>query len=179
MSDEATQPDGLTDAILAMVGRRMREEATGGAPMFPQAPPCSPALARSAIDKTNPIQSPAPAENKATAEVSAALPVASGCSTAHPRHNVDSTKQSHGGGPPKVRDKANCITPLKIRAVRLLLAGGRVGQVASALGVSRHTVSRWQKEPAFQAEARRQVDAAVPLAPRRAAAGWPGRAGRN
>lgn len=180
MPDEAPRRDGLNDAMLAYVGRLMREEATGCAPMFPQAPPCSAAPARSALDETNPIPSPAPGENKATAQGSAAPPGPPGCSTAHPRENVDSAKQSHGGGPPTARGEANSVTPLKIRAVRLLLAGRRVGEVASALGVCRHTVSRWQKQPAFQAEARRQMAAAVPLAPpRRVAAGCAGRPHRN
>lgn len=49
--------------------------------------------------------------------------------------------------------------PLKAKqltAARLLLAGGAVGEVASALRVHRYTVTRWQSDPRFQAELRRQ-----------------------
>ena len=55
------------------------------------------------------------------------------------------------------------MTPRKIRAVRLLLAGGRVADVAAAVQVSRQTIWRWVKDPAFQAEVRRAAAAAVPL----------------
>ena len=46
-------------------------------------------------------------------------------------------------------------------AARLLLAGRSVVAVAAELGVHPYTVSRWKRDPGFQAELRRQVDGAT------------------
>lgn len=53
------------------------------------------------------------------------------------------------------------LKPKQLTAARLLLAGGAVGEVASALRVHRYTVTRWQSDPRFQAELRRQNGAAA------------------
>ena len=111
-----------------------------------------------------------PAERKATAAGSPVHPDAPPCTLAHPG-KLQYAKRTHGGdaapAPPPARPGA--LTPRRIRAARLLLAGGGVIEVAAAVGVSRHTVTRWVKDPAFQAEARRQAAAAVPLPAGRAA----------
>src|SRR5688500_14441868 len=51
------------------------------------------------------------------------------------------------------------VPPRQMAAARLLLAGRRVMEVAAELGVHRYTVSRWKRQPGFEAEVRRQLDA--------------------
>lgn len=46
-------------------------------------------------------------------------------------------------------------------AARLLLAGRGVAEVAGELGAHPYTVSRWKRDPLFQAELRRQVERAT------------------
>jgi hypothetical protein len=66
--------------------------------------------------------------------------------------------------PPGLRDLPSAVLqPRQVRAVRLLLAGHGVAEVARAVGVCRHTVSRWMKDPVFRAEVRGHASAAVPL----------------
>jgi hypothetical protein len=153
--------DDLSDSILAMVARRLRAESR------------HPDLVRPGAAKTNPMETASsppeneptgnePTENKPTAERATAHPDAPECTRAHPDANNKNAKRSHGGAPAATRTPA--LSPLKIRAVRLLLAGGGVGEVAAAVGVGRHTITRWVKDPAFEAEARRQVSLSVPLA---------------
>ena len=47
------------------------------------------------------------------------------------------------------------LQPRQLTAARLLLAGRRVKDVAARLGVHRHTVSAWLKDPDFQQEVSR------------------------
>ena len=49
------------------------------------------------------------------------------------------------------------LKPKQLSAARLLLAGRSITDVATALGVHRYTVTRWQSDPLFQAELRRQT----------------------
>jgi hypothetical protein len=54
--------------------------------------------------------------------------------------------------------------PLKaaqLSAARLLLDGKSISAVAAELEVHRYTISRWQSDPRFQAELRRQVERAA------------------
>lgn len=53
------------------------------------------------------------------------------------------------------------VTPRQMTAARLLLAGRRVAEVAGELGVHPYTVSRWKRDPLFEAELRRQVERAT------------------
>ena len=46
-------------------------------------------------------------------------------------------------------------------AARLLLSGRGVAEVAGELGVHPYTVSRWKRDPLFDAELRRQVERAT------------------
>jgi hypothetical protein len=49
-------------------------------------------------------------------------------------------------------------------AIRYLVRGYRVGQIARHLGVSRHTIKRWKHDPQFVAELerlRREMNAAI------------------
>lgn len=74
-----------------------------------------------------------------------------------------SVRPSGGGGaaPSGSRSTDRPLKPKQLTAARLLLAGGAVGEVASALRVHRYTVTRWQSDPRFQAELRRQNGAAA------------------
>lgn len=47
-------------------------------------------------------------------------------------------------------------------AARMLLAGHTVANVAAELGVHPYTISRWKRDPRFDAELQRQVDSATP-----------------
>lgn len=85
---------------------------------------------------------------------------------AAPRHLAPHSSSPSGGTnptPAQVRPDSSAGRatgkPLKAKqltASRLLLAGGAVGEVASALRIHRYTVTRWQSDPRFQAELRRQ-----------------------
>lgn len=57
--------------------------------------------------------------------------------------------------------RAGGVTPRQMTAARLLLAGRRVAEVAGELGVHPYTVSRWKRDPSFEAELRRQVERAT------------------
>lgn len=139
------------------------------------------------FDKTNPLVGPAApvgptvwglpvgeapgnisVEHEATAACSRMLPGVTKCSLVLPRRHVDLTKQSQtvvGMALPRgVKDPPGAsLQPRQVRAVRLLLAGHQVRDVAKAIGVCRHTISRWMKDPVFRAEVRGHVSAAVPL----------------
>jgi hypothetical protein len=85
---------------------------------------------------------------------------------AAPRHTAPQT-----GVSPVRTNPTSVKRPLKpkhLTADRLLLAGRRITDVAAAVRVHRYTVSRWQADPAFQAELRRQTAAATaaPARPR-------------
>ena len=54
------------------------------------------------------------------------------------------------------------LQPRQLTAARLLLAGWRVTAVAARLGVDRHTLADWMKDPAFQREVRRMAVALPP-----------------
>ena len=132
-----------------------------------------------ATDKTNPIVGAAPTawagtlwglaegleqgsrlEHEATAAGCALLPGVTVCSLVLPRRNSQLAKQSHGAVRPVSRVAPvppAPVAPQQMLAVRLLLAGMRVGEAAQSVGVCRHTISRWMKTPGFQAEARRQA----------------------
>ena len=49
------------------------------------------------------------------------------------------------------------LPPRQIMAARLLLAGRRVTDVAAYLGVNRHTIAGWLRDPEFQLEVRRMA----------------------
>ena len=142
MSDDAPQADPADDADEALIETilRMAHGTAGSAPARP-------------------------AESEANSPRTLVHPGAPPCTLAHPTEKLQCAKRSQFGeaapGIPAARPGA--LAPRKIRAARLLLAGGGVMEVAAAVGVSRHTITRWVKDPAFQAEARRQDAAAVPL----------------
>ncbi len=50
------------------------------------------------------------------------------------------------------------LRPNQLTAARLLLAGHSVSAVAASLKIHPYTLSRWKRNPAFQAELRRQTD---------------------
>jgi hypothetical protein len=52
------------------------------------------------------------------------------------------------------------LTPRQLHAARLLVAGHTVKSAAAHLGVNRHTVSEWKKNPDFQAEVQRALQSA-------------------
>ena len=49
------------------------------------------------------------------------------------------------------------LPPRQVMAIRMLLAGRRIGDVAAHVGVNRHTVSAWLKQRPFQLEVRRMA----------------------
>jgi hypothetical protein len=49
------------------------------------------------------------------------------------------------------------LPPRQIMAARLLLAGFRMTDVAAHLGVNRHTIAGWLRDPEFQREVRRMA----------------------
>ena len=49
------------------------------------------------------------------------------------------------------------LPPRQLSAARLLLAGHTLSSAATSLGLSRYTLARWQKSPAFRAELLRQL----------------------
>jgi hypothetical protein len=51
------------------------------------------------------------------------------------------------------------LSPRKLAALRLLARGHGSQRVADHLGVNRHTIARWKREPAFAAELERRVAA--------------------
>lgn len=58
------------------------------------------------------------------------------------------------------------LKPVKRLAARLLVEGRTMTCVARVIGVHRYTISRWQADPGFQEEVRRQVEgAALRLSP--------------
>jgi hypothetical protein len=57
---------------------------------------------------------------------------------------------------------ASDLEPRQWTAVRLLLAGRCISEVARRLGADRHTVSAWTRDPAFRREVRRMA-AELPL----------------
>ena len=148
-SEHATPPgasddDAFIEGILRMV--------RGSAPL-PAAAPGAPMNSQSA-------------GNEATAARDRMQPGATGCNQVQPlAAQLEYAKRSHGGeaaaGTPA--PPPGTMSPRKIRAARLLLAGGRVADVAASVQVSRQTIWRWVKDPVFQAEVRRQAASAVPL----------------
>lgn len=52
-------------------------------------------------------------------------------------------------------DTENELSPRQRRALEVLCTGGKVAVAAKEAGVSRVTLSRWQREPVFAAELRR------------------------
>ena len=63
--------------------------------------------------------------------------------------------------PATARGNPKPLKAIQLTAARLLLEGKATGEVAKELGVHRWTVSRWQTDPRFQAELRRQVERAA------------------
>ena len=55
------------------------------------------------------------------------------------------------------RREAAPLPPRQLMAARLLLSGRGVTRVAAELGVTRHTVSRWMKDPRFDRAVRRMA----------------------
>jgi hypothetical protein len=55
------------------------------------------------------------------------------------------------------RQSQKPLNPNQLTAARLLLAGQSVTAVAASLRVDPYTISRWKKDPRFQAELRRQI----------------------
>ena len=54
--------------------------------------------------------------------------------------------------------KPRALKAIQLTAARLLLQGRSVTEVARELEVHRYTISRWQSDPRFQAELRRQLE---------------------
>ena len=85
--------------------------------------------------------------------------------SAAPRHTAPLGATS--GARPIVKTKppvprgGRPLKPIQLSAARLLLDGKSVTDVAAELEVHRYTVSRWQSDPRFQAELRRQVERAA------------------
>ena len=63
--------------------------------------------------------------------------------------------------PATPRGNPRPLKAIQLTAARLLLEGKATGEVARELGVHRWTVSRWQADPRFQGELRRQVERAA------------------
>ena len=63
--------------------------------------------------------------------------------------------------PATPRPNPRPLKAIQLTAARLLLEGKATGEVAKELGVHRWTVSRWQTDPRFQGELRRQVERAA------------------
>ena len=66
--------------------------------------------------------------------------------------------------PAPVTDPAHNLKPLKaiqMAAARLLLQGRSLTEAAEELNVHRYTISRWQSDPQFQMELRRQTERAA------------------
>ena len=118
--------------------------------------------------------------SSATSNRTRMYPNAPHCARLHPNTPVapprlDSDRsectQMHRGAPkctPISRNgKTNPPPPLTLAqhaAVRYLVRGYRVGQIARHLGVSRHTIKRWKHDPQFAAESerlRREMTAAI------------------
>ena len=78
---------------------------------------------------------------------------------AAPRHTAPQTGVSPGRTNPTSVGRQ--LKPKQLTAARLLLAGRQITEVAAALGVHRYTISRWQSDPLFQAELRRQTAAST------------------
>ena len=53
------------------------------------------------------------------------------------------------------------LAPRQLTAARQLLAGHSVSEVALGMGLHPYTVTRWKRDPRFQAELRRQVSVSV------------------
>jgi hypothetical protein len=66
--------------------------------------------------------------------------------------------QKKGKSNPPLRTSPKPLRPNQLTAARLLLAGHSVSTAAAALKIHPYTLSRWKRNPAFQAELRRQVD---------------------
>ena len=58
----------------------------------------------------------------------------------------------HEMNPPRHPLSSKPLSPRQLTAVRFLLAGHRVKDVAQVLKVDPYTVSRWKNDPRFQAE---------------------------
>ena len=80
-----------------------------------------------------------------------------GCTGEHP--DAFGCEMEHDAAP---KAKRTPLPPRRLMAARLLLSGRRVHQVAADLGVSRHSVSRWMKDPRFTEAVRRLVIEASP-----------------
>ena len=52
---------------------------------------------------------------------------------------------------------APALEPRRLMAARMLLSGRRITDVATALGIDRHTLLRWRRDPAFDGEVRRMA----------------------
>jgi hypothetical protein len=59
--------------------------------------------------------------------------------------------------PPAAAAQPPRLQPRQLTAARLLLASWRVTDVAARLGIDRHTLADWMKDPAFQREVRRMA----------------------
>src|SRR4051812_17595629 len=59
---------------------------------------------------------------------------------------------------PPAAPAAGGLSPRQLAAARLLAAGRAVGAVCAEVGISRQTIARWRRDPAFGAELRRLHD---------------------
>jgi len=62
---------------------------------------------------------------------------------------------------PTVARPPRPLNPRQLTAARQLLAGRSVTAVALGMGLHPYTVTRWKRDPRFQAELRRQVSVAI------------------
>ena len=78
---------------------------------------------------------------------------------------------AHPGAPRRTAAHHTDLEPRQILAARLLVSGMGVSDVAAAVGVKRHAVGRWKRDPVFCEEVRRVAAEMVPLARRQAGFG--------
>jgi hypothetical protein len=122
-------------AAFLRAAREALDASTPRLPSFPlPAAPIPPAVAPSPPRPPAPV-APPPTPPSAPATVSPRLP-----GTARPPRPLG---------------------PRQLTAARQLLAGMTVTEVATRMGLHPYTVTRWKRDPRFQAELRRQVSVAI------------------
>ena len=133
MSTKPLRPSGAKD-IVAAARAALRE--------MPAVEAWSPPTTATSAPKPLPASAPAPASPPPGG--------ATGRNPAQQTRTFVKTKPRRAG-----------VTPRQMLAARLLLSGRGVAEVAGELGVHPYTVSRWKRDPLFEAELRRQVERAT------------------
>jgi hypothetical protein len=117
-------------------------EANGRTESCPGAP--GRAVSESRTDITNPMRPSDPAVPRVTSG---------------PQNEANSRTETYPDAPPRTVSAA-CrsdmpLEPRQVMAARVLLSGMGTVQASARLGVERHAIWRWKKDPRFQAEVRR------------------------